>query len=63
MKAKTRRQGVIFRHWRLIGLAGFALVLVAGGWGLSRYLLDPRTLPIKAIQVKGECRAGVGQGD
>ena len=56
MKARMRRQGMIIRHWRLIGLVGFALVLVAGGWGLSRYLLDPRTLPIKAIQVKGEFR-------
>ncbi|BAO43507.1 cell division protein FtsQ/DivIB [Thiolapillus brandeum] len=56
MKAGARRQNVVFRHWRLLGLLGFALVLVAGGWGLARYLMDPHTLPIRAIQVKGEFR-------
>jgi cell division protein FtsQ len=56
MKARARRQTVVFRHWRLLGLLGFALVLVAGGAGLVRYLMDPHTLPIRAIQVRGEFR-------
>jgi cell division protein FtsQ len=53
---KKRKQGFIARHGRLAGLLGFVLLTGAGAWGLGRYLLDPQTLPIRSIQVKGEFR-------
>ena len=53
---KKRKQGFTSRHARLLGLLVFALVISAGAWGLGRYLLDPHTLPIRSIQVKGEFR-------
>ncbi len=51
-----RRQGYFQRHWRLLVLAGFVLLVGAGSWGLGHYLMDPATLPIRRIQVKGEFR-------
>ncbi len=50
------QQGGFQRHWRLLVLVGFALLVAVGSWGLGRYLMDPRTLPIRSIQVKGEFR-------
>ncbi len=51
-----RGKGKSLRHWRLYALLGFALLVALGGWGLERYLMDPHTLPIRSIQVKGEFR-------
>lgn len=51
-----KRQGWLQRHWRLLVLAGFVLLVGLGSWGLGRYLMDPDALPIRRIQVKGEFR-------
>lgn len=53
---ERRRQSRFQRRWRLLVLAGFALLVVVGSWWLGHYLMDPRTLPIRSIQVKGEFR-------
>ena len=54
--SKRRQKSGFQQHWRLLVLGGFALLVAVASWGLGRYLMDPQTLPIRSIQVKGEFR-------
>lgn len=45
---------LLARRWRLWLLMGFVAASAAGFYVLQAYLLDPRVLPIRSIQIKNE---------
>ena len=53
---KRQKSTLLARRWRLWALMGFVAVSAAGFYVLQGYLMDPRVLPIRSIQIKNEFR-------